>query len=233
MRCLLIEDDTQTARFVLDGLCRSGHEVLLCSDGAGGLQQALARVWDVIVLDRMLPGGIDGLALLAALRSQANHTPVLVLSALASLDERVHGLREGCDDYLTKPFAMEELLARVEALGRRASLVGHQNMFTVADLSVDARARRAVRAGRLIALQPREYQLLEYLVRHQGEVVTRKMLLEAVWGYHFDPETNVIDVQMSRLRNKVDRDFPTALIRTVRGVGYSIQPPADQDDGDA
>ncbi|MDE2155551.1 MAG: response regulator transcription factor [Xanthomonadaceae bacterium] len=233
MRCLLIEDDTQTARFVHDGLRRSGHDVVLCGDGAGGLQQALSRTWDVIVLDRMLPGGIDGLALLAALRAQANHPPVLVLSALASLDERVHGLREGCDDYLTKPFAMEELLARVEALGRRASLAGHPNVFAVADLSVDTRVRRASRAGQPIALQPREYQLLEYLVRHQGEVVTRKMLLAAVWGYHFDPETNVIDVQMSRLRNKVDRDFSDALIRTVRGVGYTIQAPTGQDDGDA
>lgn len=232
MRCLLIEDDTQTARYVHDGLCRSGHEVMLCAEGDGGLQQALARTWDVIVLDRMLPGGIDGLALLAALRSRANHTPVLVLSALTSLDERVRGLREGCDDYLTKPFAMEELLARVEALGRRASLLGNQNRITVADLSLDLQERRAVRAGRLIALQPREYQLLEYLARHRGEVVTRKRLLEKVWGYHFDPETNVIDVQMSRLRNKVDRDFSTALIRTVRGVGYIIQPDDGRDDGD-
>ncbi|GLQ92703.1 response regulator transcription factor [Dyella acidisoli] len=228
MRCLLIEDDIQTARFIHDGLLRAGHEVTLCGDGTSGLQQAVAHAWDVIVLDRMLPGGIDGLTVLASLRAQNDHTPVLVLSALASLDERVRGLREGCDDYLTKPFAFEELQARVEALGRRAALADNPNVLTVADLSVDTRTRRAYRAGKPIALQPREYQLLEYLVRHQGEVVTRKMLLAAVWGYHFDPETNVIDVQMSRLRNKVDRDFPLSLIHTVRGVGYTVQPTADE-----
>ena len=228
MRCLLIEDDIQTARFIHDGLLRGGHEVTLCGDGASGLQQAGAHAWDVIVLDRMLPGGIDGLTVLTSLRAQNNHTPVLVLSALASLDERVRGLREGCDDYLTKPFAFEELQARVEALGRRAVLADNPKVLNVADLSVDTRTRRAYRAGKPIALQPREYQLLEYLVRHQGEVVTRKMLLTAVWGYHFDPETNVIDVQMSRLRNKVDRDFPCALIHTVRGVGYTVQPTADE-----
>ncbi|GGA50674.1 response regulator transcription factor [Dyella nitratireducens] len=224
MRCLLIEDDVQTARFIRDGLLRSGHEVTLCSDGANGLQQAGNGAWDVIVLDRMLPGGIDGLAVLATLRAQDNHAPVLVLSALAGLDERVRGLREGCDDYLTKPFAFEELLARIEALGRRASVAANPSVLNVADLSVDTRTRRAYRDGKPIALQPREYQLLEYLVRYQGEVITRKRLLAAVWGYHFDPETNVIDVQMSRLRNKVDRDFPIALIHTVRGVGYTVQP---------
>lgn len=228
MRCLLIEDDVQTARFIRDGLCRSGHEVALCGDGASGLQQAGAATWDVIVLDRMLPGDIDGLAMLTTLRARNDHTPVLVLSALAGLDERVRGLRDGCDDYLTKPFAFEELLARIEALGRRALLGGNQPVFAVGDLSVDTRTRRASRAGKPIALQPREYQLLEYLVRHQGEVVTRKRLLTAVWGYHFDPETNVIDVQMSRLRNKVDRDFPTALIHTVRGVGYTVQTSTDE-----
>ncbi|HTV85823.1 MAG TPA: response regulator transcription factor [Dyella sp.] len=225
MRCLLIEDDMQTARFIRDGLLRSGHEVTLCGDGATGLQQAAQPAWDVIVLDRMLPGGMDGLALLAKLREQENRTPVLVLSALAGLDERVRGLREGCDDYLAKPFAFEELLARIEALGRRASIADSANVLNIADLSMDTRTRRAYRSGKLIALQPREYQLLEYLVRHKGEVITRKRLLSAVWGYHFDPETNVIDVQMSRLRNKVDRDFSTALIHTVRGVGYTIQSP--------
>jgi two-component system, OmpR family, response regulator len=228
VRCLLIEDDIPIARFICDGLVRSGHEVQLCSDGASGLQQAQVGPWDVIVLDRMLPGGIDGLALLTTLRSRNDNTPVLVLSALAGLDERVRGLRDGCDDYLTKPFAFEELLARVEALGRRASLNRHQESYAVADLLLDTQTRRVSRAGKPIALQPREYQLLEYLVRRQGEVVTRKMLLSAVWGYHFDPETNVIDVQMSRLRNKVDRDFPHALIQTVRGVGYTISPPVDE-----
>ncbi|GLQ98276.1 response regulator transcription factor [Dyella mobilis] len=229
MQCLLIEDDIQTARFVHDALLRAGHEVTLCGDGASGLVQASTRAWDVIVLDRMLPGGMDGLTVLSTLRARNDQTPVLVLSALASLDERVRGLRGGCDDYLTKPFAFEELLARLEALGRRASVPGNSHIFVVGDLSVDTRTRRVLRGGKPIALQPREYQLLEYLVRRQGEVVTRKMLLEAVWGYHFDPETNVIDVQMSRLRNKVDRDHPTALIHTVRGVGYTIQPLGDND----
>ena len=229
MRCLLIEDDIQTARFVHDALRRAGHEVTLCHDGADGLERASTQAWDAIVLDRMLPGGIDGLTLLAALRARNDQTPVLVLSALASLDERVRGLRSGCDDYLAKPFAFEELLARLEALGRRASLADSPHVVTVGDLSVDTRMRRASRSGKPIALQPREYQLLEYLVRRQGEVVTRKMLLAAVWGYHFDPETNVIDVQMSRLRNKVDKDQPVALIHTVRGVGYTIQAPGERD----
>jgi two-component system, OmpR family, response regulator len=229
MRCLLIEDDIQTARFVHDALLRAGHRVTLCNDGASGLEQASTQAWDVIVLDRMLPGGIDGLTVLSTLRARNDRTPVLVLSALASLDERVRGLRGGCDDYLAKPFAFEELLARLEALGRRASLPENLHMLVVGDLSVDTRMRRALRRGKPIALQPREYQLLEYLVRHQGEVVTRKMLLQAVWGYHFDPETNVIDVQMSRLRNKVDRDHSMALIHTVRGVGYTIQPRGDND----
>lgn len=228
MHCLLIEDDTQTACFIRDGLLRSGHEVMLCHDGAQGLQQAQAGPWDVIVLDRMLPGGIDGLTLLSTLRSCNDNTPVLVLSALASLDERVKGLRGGCDDYLTKPFAFDELLARIEALGRRTNLLGGQDSYTVADLSLDIRTRRVFRDGKPILLQPREYQLLEYLMRRQGKVVTRKMLLAAVWGYHFDPETNVIDVQMSRLRNKIDKDFPTTLIHTVRGVGYIIRPSTDE-----
>jgi two-component system, OmpR family, response regulator len=229
MRCLLIEDDIQTARFVNDALLRAGHEVTLCHDGTGGLEHASTQAWDVIVLDRMLPGGIDGLTLLAALRARNDQTPVLVLSALASLDERVRGLRSGGDDYLAKPFAFEELLARLEALGRRASLADHSHLLAVGDLSVDTRTRRASRGGKPIVLQPREYQLLEYLIRRQGEVVTRKMLLAAVWGYHFDPETNVIDVQMSRLRNKVDRDQPVALIHTVRGVGYTLQLPGEHD----
>lgn len=228
MRCLLIEDDIPTARFIRDGLLQSGHSVAWCSDGGSGLRQTEAEPWDVIVLDRMLPGDIDGLTLLTTLRSRNDYTPVLVLSALAGLDERVRGLREGCDDYLAKPFAFDELLARIEALGRRANLSGSHESYTVADLVLDTRMRNVSRAGKPIMLQPREYQLLECLVRRQGEVVTRKMLLSAVWGYHFDPATNVIDVQMSRLRNKVDRDFSQALIHTVRGVGYTIRLPDDE-----
>ncbi|WP_323135390.1 response regulator transcription factor [Dyella silvatica] len=227
VRCLLIEDDKPTAQLIHDGLQQSGYVVALCHDGNSGLSRAGEGPWDVIVLDRMLPGGIDGLDLLATLRSRGDRTPVLILSALSSLDERIRGLRAGGDDYLTKPFAFDELNVRIEALIRRASLQNEPVQMSVADLRLDARTRRVFRGDKPIVLQPREYLLLEYLVRHQGQVVSRKMLLSAVWGYHFDPETNVIDVQMSRLRNKVDKDFAIALIHTVRGVGYTIQAPAD------
>lgn len=222
MRCLLIEDDAHTAQFIRDGLLRVGFTVEVCGDSKSGLPQALEGRWDVIVLDRMLPGDIDGLDILAALRARGGTTPVLILSALSSLDERIRGLRSGGDDYLTKPFAFDELQARIEALVRRAAARHDGEPMAVADLQLDPLARKVSRDGKPIVLQPREYLLLEYLVRHQGEVVTRKMLLSAVWGYHFDPETNVIDVQMSRLRQKVDKDFATPLIHTVRGVGYSI-----------
>ena len=223
MRCLLIEDDRYTAEFIRDGLLQSGYTVEVCHDSISGLAQATTGRWDVIVLDRLLPGGSDGLDILTALRSRDSETPVLVLSALAHLDERVRGLRAGCDDYLSKPFAFDELLARIEALTRRSARHNDTDVLAIADLQLDTRTRRVHRDHKLIALQPREYLLLEYLVRHQGEVVTRKMLLMAVWGYHFDPETNVIDVQMSRLRNKIDKDFQATLIQTVRGVGYMIQ----------
>lgn len=225
MRCLLIEDDRYTAEFIRDGLLQSGYTVEVCHDSVSGLKQTTTGRWDVIVLDRMLPGGSDGLDILMALRSHDSETPVLILSALASLDERVRGLRGGCDDYLTKPFAFDELLARIEALTRRSARHNDTDVLTIADLQLDTRTRKVYRDHKLITLQPREYLLLEYLVRHQGEVVTRKMLLMAVWGYHFDPETNVIDVQMSRLRNKIDKDFQATLIQTVRGVGYMIQAP--------
>jgi two-component system, OmpR family, response regulator len=175
-----------------------------------------------VVLDRMLPGGTDGLSLLGNLRGLGNTTPVLILSALASLDERVRGLRGGGDDYLTKPFALPELLARIEALLRRATAQGEARELRVADLKLDLQTRRAERAGQPIALQPREFRLLEYLVRHQGQVVTRTMLLESVWDLYFDPQTNVIDVQISRLRRKIDKDFSPPLLHTLRGVGYMI-----------
>lgn len=222
MRCLLIEDDIHTAALIGDGLHQAGHEVVVCHDGASGLARTTAERWDVVLLDRMLPGGLDGLELLAAMRLREDRTPVLVLSALSSLDERIRGLRSGGDDYLTKPFAFDELLARIEALARRAGQRGDADRLGVDDLVLDPRTRRAFRNGRPIALQPREYRLLEYLLRHQGEVVTRKMLLAAVWGYHFDPETKVIDVQMSRLRSKLEQQGSPPLIRTVRGVGFSI-----------
>ena len=194
----------------------------VCHDGHSGLAQVNGQWWDLVVLDRMLPGGLDGLDILAAMRLRDDRTPVLVLSALSSLDERIRGLRSGGDDYLTKPFALDELMARIEALARRSSQRSETDTLAVGDLTLEPRSRRVFRAGRPIPLQPREYQLLEYLVRHQGEVVTRKMLLAAVWGYHFDPETKVIDVQMSRLRTKIDKDDAQPLIRTVRGVGFTI-----------
>jgi two-component system OmpR family response regulator len=222
MRCLVIEDEADTARYICNGLAEAGHTATLCRDGVAGLDLATHERWDVVVLDRMLPGGVDGLSILATLRGLGNTTPVLILSALASLDERVRGLRGGGDDYLSKPFAFSELLARIEVLVRRVAPREEARELWVADLRLDLRTRRAERAKRPIALQPREFRLLEYLVRHQGQVVTRTMLLEAVWDYYFDPQTNVIDVQISRLRRKIDKGFSLPLLRTLRGVGYMI-----------
>ena len=227
MRCLLIEDDQAAAQLIQDGLQREGFSVTACHDGASGLSKVNESGWDVVVLDRMLPGALDGLDILSTMRGRGDATPVLILSALGSLNERVRGLRDGCDDYLTKPFAFDELLARIEALIRRAGQREDMGVLVVGDLKVDTRARRVFRDQQPISLQPREYQLLEYLVRHQGEVVTRKMLLTAVWGYHFDPETNVIDVQMSRLRTKIDKDAAAPLIHTVRGAGYTVRAPGE------
>lgn len=231
MRCLLIEDDNQTANLIRESLQQAGHEVEVRQDGTSGMTSATHELWDLVVLDRMLPGGLDGLDILSAMRTRGDRTPVLVLSALSSLDERIRGLRSGSDDYLTKPFALDELMARIEALARRAGAHSDLDQLSVGDLTLEPRTRRVFRGGRPILLQPREYQLLEYLMRHQGEVVTRKMLLTAVWGYHFDPETNVIDVQMSRLRNKIDKDEVDPLIRTVRGVGFTINT-TEAGDGD-
>ena len=222
MRCLVIEDEEDTARYIRNGLTESGHAPSVCRKGVEGLDLAINDQWDVIVLDRMLPGGVDGLAILSSLRQLGKTTPVLILSALASLDERVRGLRGGGDDYLTKPFAFSELLARIEALSRRNGFSQDQTELWIADLKLDLRTRRAARANRPIALQPREFRLLEYLVRHQNQAVTRTMLLESVWDYYFDPQTNVIDVQISRLRGKIDRSFSPRLLHTIRGVGYMI-----------
>jgi two-component system, OmpR family, response regulator len=225
MRCLVIEDEQDAARYICNGLAETGHVTSWCRNGVDGLALAVNERWDVIILDRMLPGGVDGLAIVAELRRLGKTTPVLILSALASLDERVRGLRGGGDDYLTKPFAFSELLARVEALLRRSGLAAaaaDARELWVADLKLDLRTRRAARANQPIALQPREFRLLEYLVRHQGQVVTRTMLLEAVWDYYFDPQTNVVDVQISRLRRKIDHGFAPRLLHTLRGVGYMI-----------
>jgi len=222
MRCLLVEDDADAARYISKGLKETGVEVTWCRTGADGLHLATSERWDIVILDRMLPGDVDGLSIVQALRALGKTTPVLILSALAGVDERVRGLRSGGDDYVTKPFAFSELLARVQALVRRAGMKEEVSEPRIGDLTLDLKRRKAQRANTLIALQPREFRLLEYLVRHQGQVVTRTMLLEGVWDYHFDPNTNVIDVQISRLRQKIDRDFSPRLLHTVRGVGYMV-----------
>ena len=220
--CLVIEDEADTARYICNGLREVGFDVSWSQDGIDGRNRAVDGKWDIVILDRLLPGNIDGLSIVQRMRDLGKSTPVLILSALASLDERVKGLRSGGDDYLTKPFAFSELLARVQALLRRSAMHQEVSQLNIGDLKLDLTRRRAERAGKVIALQPREFRLLEYLVRHQGQVVTRTMLLEAVWEYHFDPQTNVIDVQISRLRQKIDKGFSPQLLRTIRGVGYMI-----------
>jgi len=195
-------------------------------NGRDGLFMAASETFDAVILDRMLPGGIDGLKILETLRGQKNAVPVLILSAMAEVDDRVKGLKAGGDDYLTKPFAFAELLARVEALIRRGKGEGPVTKLVVEDLELDLLSRQVKRAGQKIDLQPREFRLLEFLMRHAGQVVTRTMLLEGVWDYHFDPQTNVIDVHVSRLRQKVDKPFPSGLIHTVRNAGYMLR--ADQ-----
>ena len=223
MRILVVEDDKDVGAFVVRGLKEAGHVVEHADNGRDGLFMAASEAFDAVVLDRMLPGGIDGLRLLETLRAQKNTVPVLILSALADVDERVRGLKAGGDDYLTKPFAFAELLARVEALARRGKGEGPVTKLVVEDLELDLLSRQVKRAGQKIDLQPREFRLLEYLMRHAGQVVTRTMLLEGVWDYHFDPQTNVIDVHVSRLRQKVDKPFPTPLIHTVRNAGYMLR----------
>jgi two-component system, OmpR family, response regulator len=222
MRCLLIEDEADTARYISKGLEEAGFIVSWCRDGADGLHVAAGADWDVVILDRMLPGDVDGLSIVETIRQLHKTTPVLILSALASLDERVRGIRSGGDDYLTKPFAFSELLARVQALVHRLGMREEVLELWIADLKIDLARRSVERASKPIALQPREFRLLEYLVRHQGQVVTSTMLLESVWDYNFDPQGNVIDVQISRLRQKIDKDFSPPLLHTVRGVGYMI-----------
>lgn len=223
MHLLLIEDDQEAAQFLLKGLRESGYSVDHSADGRDGLIQATEGRFDLIITDRMLPH-MDGLALVKFLREEGVRTPVLVLSALGTVDDRVQGLKSGGDDYLTKPFAFSELLARVEALLRRsASSDAAPTRLKVCDLEMDLLARKVLRSGREIDLTAREFKLLEFLLRHAGHVVTRTMLLEGVWDLHFDPQTNLIDVHMSRLRQAVDRGFTKPLIHTVRGAGYVIR----------
>ena len=221
-RCLIIEDDADNAQYVAGGLRELEWLVTVCRDARDAVGQAVDESWDVIILDRMLPNEVDGLSILKTLRSVGRKTPVLVLSALSATDERVRGLKAGCDDYLTKPFAFSELAARIDALMRRTQPEEGPREMRVADMKVDLIARSVERAGRMIPLQPREFRLLAYLLLHQGRIVTRTMLLEAVWDYRFDPQTNVIDVHISRLRSKIDRDASVPLIHTVRGVGYTL-----------
>ena len=222
MHILIIEDDKDAASYMAKGLTESGHLVEHAADGKSGLGQALTGEFDIMVIDRMLPER-DGLSIIAALRAADIATPVLILSALGEVDDRVEGLKAGGDDYLTKPYAFSELLARVEALGRRSKPEVTSNKLELADLTMDLIRHKVTRSGKTINLQPREFRLLEYLLRHAGQVVSRTMLLEQVWDYNFDPQTNVIDVHISRLRNKIDKGFEKNLLHTIRGAGYSLR----------
>ncbi len=225
MKLLVVEDDRETASYLVKGLGESGYTVDRAGDGREGLFLASSGGYDAMILDRMLPG-IDGLSMLGALRAAEIRTPALILSALGSVDDRVKGLRAGGDDYLVKPFAFSELLARIEVLLRRGTGPSATTILTVGDLELDLLTRSVKRCGRTIELLPREFRLLEYLMRNAGHVVTRTMLLEHVWDYHFDPQTNVVDVHVSRLRQKIDKNFERPLLHTVRGAGYSLRPQA-------
>lgn len=221
LRILLIEDDEETAKYIIHGLNEACHTVDYASDGREGLFLATEQPYDILIIDRMLPK-IDGLAVITTLRASQNKSPILILSALSQVDERVKGLKAGGDDYLIKPFAFSELLARIEALSRRGKPETEQTQLTVGDLEVNLLTRTVTRGGKEILLQNREFRLLEYMMRHSGQVVTRTMLLEHVWDFHFDPQTNVIDVQVSRMRQKIDKGFPNSLIHTIRGAGYKL-----------
>jgi two-component system, OmpR family, response regulator len=226
MRILVIEDDREIAQFLQRSLRESGHAADVAGDGETGLAMAREGKYDVLVVDRMLPRR-DGLSIIQELRSDGVRTPVLILSALGEVDDRVKGLRAGGDDYLAKPPAYSELLARIEALVRRPAPEEQVTRYSVGDLALDRLSHKVTRAGEAILLQPREFRLLEYLMKHAGQVVTRTMLLENVWDYHFDPQTNVIDVHISRLRSKIDKGFAKPLLHTVRGAGYMIRDGAE------
>ncbi len=221
MRILLIEDDKEAAGYLVKGLSESGHVVDHAADGEDGLHLALSGEYDVLVVDRMLPKR-DGLSIIRMLRADGKTTPALVLSALGEVDDRIEGLRAGGDDYLVKPYAFGELLARLDALTRRGVDTTSATLLTVGDLELNLVTHKVRRAGKEIRLQPKELQLLEYMMRHVDQVVTRTMLLEQVWGFHFDPDTNVIDTQISRLRSKIDKGFKLPLLHTIRGRGYRL-----------
>jgi two-component system, OmpR family, response regulator len=222
MRVLIVEDDLEASDAMAKGLTEAGHECVAAADGEAGLSAARADHFDVLIVDRMMPR-MDGVTMVERLRRDADQTPVLFLSALGEINDRVAGLKAGGDDYLVKPYAFAELIARVEALARRRETGSVQTLLKVGDLEMDLIGREVRRAGREIDLQPREFQLLEYLMRNAGQSVTRTMLLEKVWEYHFDPQTNVIDVHISRLRSKIDKGFERPMLQTVRGAGYRLE----------
>ena len=224
MRILVIEDDREAAGYMIKGLSESGYTADHAEDGETGLVMACDGGYDVLVVDCMLPK-LDGLSLVENLRSEGEDVPIMFLSALSDVDDRVKGLKAGGDDYLIKPYAFIELLARIEALVRRRNPTEVETSFQVADLQLDLLTRRVMRGSNEILLQPRAFRLLQYLIRHAGQIVTRTMLLENVWDYHFDPQTNVIDVHISRLRSKIDKDFEIQLLHTVRGAGYCLREP--------
>lgn len=224
MKILLIEDDQESADYVTNGLYEEGHLLTWVASGAEGLTRALGNGFDLLIVDRMIPG-LDGLNLVRSLRAAGHHTPVLFLTALGGIEDRVSGLNAGGDDYLVKPFAFSELVARVAALGRRPPAIATETRLRVLDLELDLMSRTVRRREKLIELQPREFRLLEYLMRHAGQVVTRTMLLEHVWDIHFDPRTNVVETHISRLRGKIDKGYEVELIHTVRGAGYCVRSP--------
>jgi two-component system OmpR family response regulator len=223
MKILLIEDDREAASYLIQALDEAGHVTHHAADGETGYAMASGMDYDVLIVDRMLPRR-DGISIIEALRAEDDHTPVLILSALGEVDDRVTGLRAGGDDYLVKPYAFPELIARIEALARRRDTGSVQTLLKVGELEMDLIARTVHRQGKEIDLQPREFQLLEFMMRHAGQSVTRTMLLEKVWDYHFDPQTNVIDVHVSRLRSKIDKGFDRPMLQTVRGAGYRLDP---------
>lgn len=224
MNILLIEDDKETADYACNGLSQAGHVVDVTADGKEGMIHCMETDYDVLIVDRMLPG-MDGLSLVKAVRASGVKTPILFLTAMSGVDDRVEGLEAGADDYLTKPFAFSELLARVNALGRRPAASNEVTAITVGDLTMDLLKRTVQRAGQDIDLQPREFLLLEVLMRNEGRVISRTMLLEKVWDFHFDPKTSVVETHISRLRSKIDKPFDVPLLHTMRNIGYSLHTP--------
>jgi two-component system OmpR family response regulator len=222
MKILIVEDNERVSNFLKKGLAESGHTIDHADNGRDGMFLAVSEPYDAIIMDRMLPGGIDGLGIIVALRKDGNKTPILILSALSEVDDRIQGLQSGGDDYLVKPFAFGELLARLDAILRRSQEPNTESSLSVGDLNLDLLSRKVTRAGKSVTLQPREFKLLEYLARHANQVVTRTMLLENVWDYHFDPQTNVVDVHISKLRQKIEASPAKQMLRTIRNAGYML-----------